>query len=512
MSSAVRAGIDRYTLISDLAGGARRLVAYVVMPVLVITLVMSVYLAISGHPGAWGLAPMGIGAAFALQVWKGRGLSVPLLPLLVLQHLVIYGLPIAVGNESTLQYPASLIQEAGLELLAFFVALAAGWHFSMQVFTPSAPVAHALKIITLEGHHSLRRIGYLLIGASTAYYLLQSLDLVAALLAVLPGGSESLLTALTSVIAVSGFFLIALDLGSGHATPFNIGLYWSLFILNCLLSASGLLLSPTTGVIAATAIGLFWSSQRVPWKFLLVVLSLLQFFSLGKYEMRQRYWEESDEFIPSVALWDMPQRYVEWADASVNALLPAPAGRPRRVAATETGSVFGRIDNLQNLLYVMDDVKTRHTSLLHGATYTLIPPLLIPRLFWPDKPRTHEGQVMLNIHFGRQDLLSSFRAYIAWGLLPEAYGNFGPWLGALFLGLVLGGLCAAFEKYFAPKLVISLEGFIAFTIVLGMAASFEMVASVLVTSLFQAVIVVIAACLPFVHKASTKPAGSRPPR
>lgn len=104
---------------------------------------------------------------------------------------------------------------------------------------------------------------------------------------------------------------------------------------------------------------------------------------------------------------------------------------------------------------------------------------------------------MLNVHFQRQDLNSTYDTYIAWGLLPEAYGNFGPLTGAIVLGVVMGLFFAFLEKWTANKLVVSMEGFIGFTIFLGFANSYEMVASVLVTSIFQALVPVAGAMLPF---------------
>ena len=127
-------------------------------------------------------------------------------------------------------------------------------------------------------------------------------------------------------------------------------------------------------------------------------------------------------------------------------------------------------------------------------------PLLVPRILWPDKPRSHEGQILLNVHFGRQDLVSTFTTYIAWGLLPEAYGNYGPVTGAIVLGLVLGALFAWIENLTARKLIISMEGFLSFSLLMNLMGSFEMVASVFVTSTFQSFMVIIASCLPFVHR------------
>lgn len=504
MSPVAQRAIDRFTVTSDLAVGARKVVKYSAAPVLILSALASCYLLVTGQPGAVAVGCMGLGAALVFFAWKDLGCSVPLIPLIAVQHLVIYGLPIVIGNETVVQYPETLLRQSGFELLVFFAALAAGWRAGMQFIAPSAPISRALRIITVEGNSGLQRIGYSLILFTSLYYVLQSLELLSGVMSMLPAGADSMIVTLTSVGALCGFFIISLEIGSGKASAFNVVLFWSLFALNCILTAASLLLSSSTGFIAAVAIGLFWGSQRIPWIFLAIVLSLLAFFSLGKYEMRARYWEVSDEFIPAVSFRDLPDRYTEWAQVSIDSLTRNGTTSTRREEAAESGSVFARINNLQNLLYVMDDTTSHGTSLLHGATYTLIPPLLIPRIFWPEKPRTHEGQVMLNVHFGRQDLLSSFRSYIAWGLLPEAYGNFGPWLGSLFLGLVLGWLGAWYERYFSSKLVISLEGFIAFTIFLGVAASFEMVASVLVTSLFQGIMVIVIACLPFVHKTSAR--------
>jgi hypothetical protein len=253
-----------------------------------------------------------------------------------------------------------------------------------------------------------------------------------------------------------------------------------------------------------------WSSGRLPWRFFLLVTAILAFLNAGKFEMRERYWFNEDS--PSnLSLADAPRTYLEWSEASINMLtgsnLQTPSALiPRKQSEEESGGqrLISRINNLQNLLYVMDATTTLHISPLGGDTYTIIPKLLIPRILWPEKPRTHEGQVMLNVHFGRQDENASQRAYIAWGLLAEAYGNFGAFIGSVVLGAVLGFFCAWVENLTARKLVLSLEGFLSFSLFVGVANSFEMVASVLVTSVFQSFIPIFLACWPFVERQSSK--------
>jgi hypothetical protein len=272
----------------------------------------------------------------------------------------------------------------------------------------------------------------------------------------------------------------------------------------CFVTASGFLLSGTMTMIFSVLIGLFWGSGRMPWRFIIVVLALLSFLNLGKFTMRERYWKQEDaQGVPEFSLAEMPAYYVEWIDASVDAINAESANAKNIFTGqdkkAEGQSLADRVNNLQNLLFVVDATGAGQIKPLGGATYSLIPPLLVPRILWPDKPRTHEGQILLNVHFGRQDLQSTMKTFIAWGLLPEAYGNFGPIAGAIIVGACIGVFFAWIEKLVAHKLLLSIEGFLSFTLFLGMANSFEMVASVLITSIFQSLFPVILASMPFVE-------------
>jgi hypothetical protein len=173
-------------------------------------------------------------------------------------------------------------------------------------------------------------------------------------------------------------------------------------------------------------------------------------------------------------------------------------------ATPEGQSLLDRINNLHNLIFVINAVEADHIPPLYGATYTLIPPLLLPRIIWPDKPRTHAGQILLNTYFGRQDLAATFKTYIAWGLLPEAYGNFGAIAGGIVLGVFLGFFCAWSENFTARKPILSAEGFVFFVIFLNMANSYEMVASLLITAIFQSIVPVMIACAPFVRRGTVE--------
>jgi hypothetical protein len=325
----------------------------------------------------------------------------------------------------------------------------------------------------------------------------------------MPSGAGAMLYTLVSVVSACGFFLVSLIIGGKEASFLGTVVFWLLLVANALMSASDFLLSSAAANLITVAIGFFWSSERLPWRYLTVAMLALSFLNTGKSTMRERYWGNEDAPTIQRTFAQLPACYAEWVGVSYNAILEndtqqAATTGESKTQANKNQTLLDRIDNLQNLLFVIDAIETNHIKPLEGKTYSLIPPLLVPRILWPNKPRSHEGQVLLNVHFGRQDLESTLTTYIAWGLLPEAYGNFGPVAGSLCLGIFLGALFAWIENATARKLLVSTEGFLSLSLLMNLMNSFEMVASVLVTSTFQSFVVIVAASLPFVHRTSTQ--------
>jgi hypothetical protein len=497
--------LDRYTDMGELSEKVRIAVKRLVAPLAAILAIEAIYLGYSGRPGAAAFALMALGTCIALIVWGQRAIGLPLLPVMVIQSLIIYAVPVAAGHEVISTYPPDFVFNAGIEVLIFDIAMVMAWRLGMQLFRPSPPASHALHEFNRAGAKGWARLGFTMVVGATAFEVLQGLDLLDSLYSAMPSGSEAILYALLSVVSACGFFLVALTIGGGEASFLEKAVFWLLLVANAMISASDFLLSSATANLITVAIGLFWSSERVPWRYLTVAMLALSFLNTGKYTMRERYWETADSPATHRSLEQLPACYAEWAQVSYDAILEnkteqTQAANEKRVQANKNQTLLDRVDNLQNLLFVIDAIETNHIKPLEGKTYWVIPPLLVPRLLWPDKPRTHEGQILLNVHFGRQDLESTFKTYIAWGLLPEAYGNFGPIAGSVCLGIFLGVLFAWIENFTARKLLVSTEGFLSLSLLMNLMNSFEMVASVLVTSTFQSFVVIVAASMPFVHR------------
>jgi hypothetical protein len=497
--------LDRYTTMGDMTGNVRRMLKRALLPIAVVLTSSILYLSYSGSAGTLSFGLMSAGVLIALTVWANSAIGVPLLPMIAVQQFVVCGLPILTGHEVVTAYPREFVTRAGLEVLIFSCSLAASWRMGMQLFTPGTPLAYALLGVDREGIAGLSRLGFGLVVTSTAFLVLQSLGFTGFLFQLLPAGSNSILVAIIAATSACGFFLLSMIVGSGEMSATSRTAFWVLMAANCLISASSLLLSTATIVLGAVVIGLFWSTGRLPWRFIILMAVTFSFFNTGKYAMRERYWHQDEDEAPLTSgLLDLPRFYFEWIQCGLDsfAAVPDETRGPTKARAgkhSEQG-LFERLNNLQNILFVMDSVELDHVAPLDGATYTIIPPLLIPRIFWPDKPRTHEGQVLLNVHFARQVLDQTFATYVAWGLLAEAYGNFGAVKGVLLLGLFMGMIFAWAENFTTRKPLLSTEGFVAFAIFLGLANSFEMVASVMITSIFQSLVPIVVACLPFVRQ------------
>ena len=495
----------RSTQMRDLTVGIARLTKKALLFIGVLLGVFSGYLYLGGKTGAVAFVLISAGTMLGLGVWANKAIGLPLLPMIMVQQIFLYGVPILVNPGLMAQYPESISTSAGLEVLVFSLALTGSWAMAMSQMQTGPAICYSLTEFKKDGAGKLRKLSLNLIFFTTAYSVLDRQGLTGPIVNLLPAGTSSILTALLAAAATCGFFIGSLLIGSNEMPPMSRYLYWLLLAANCYIAASAFLLSAACTFVMSVVIGLFWSSGRVPWKLLILLGALFSFLNIGKDAMRDRYWRVNGQNnIPDFTLGEMPGHYAEWFQASADAITGNGVVAKRwesdigeAAAAKENQTLLARVNNLQNLLYVIDAETVQNIEPLHGATYSVIPLLLIPRILLTDKPRSHEGQIMLNVHFQRQDLNSTYETYIAWGLLPEAYGNFGPLTGAIVLGVVMGLFFAFLEKWTANKLVVSMEGFIGFTIFLGFANSYEMVASVLVTSIFQALVPVAGAMLPF---------------
>ena len=498
--------IDRYTTMGEIAGSVRAVVDRGFWPLILALLLGVGWIAYNERPGAPSFAFIGLGCCIALAVWRRKGIGLPLLPMFAIQHLIAYGLPLITGHEIVREYPEEYITRAGLEVWVFLCCLAGSWRLGMQIFSPSKPICFALHALSNMGLEGLSRIGFYLIIAATGFVLLQSIGLADFVYTLLPAGSSSIVTALLGAISTCGFFLASISMGKSETPFWRKAAFALLLISNTLISAVSLLLSGAAVVTGSVVIGLFWGSGRIPWVYISIMVLTIAFLNLGKYPMRERYWGSNGELRDTPSLAEMPARYSEWAQASIDTLLAKdndtqPWAKPK---VKSSYSLSDRVNNLGNLLFIIDAMADNKIPPLYGETYMLIPPLLVPRILWPDKPRTHEGQILLAVHFGRQELESTFVTYIAWGLLPEAYGNFGPFMGSILLGIFLGIFFAWIENVTARKPVLSVEGFVGFAFFLSMTTAFEMVSTTLVTSQFQAMVPIVAACAPFARRMTVK--------
>jgi hypothetical protein len=80
---------------------------------------------------------------------------------------------------------------------------------------------------------------------------------------------------------------------------------------------------------------------------------------------------------------------------------------------------------------------------LNGLSYAPIPRLLIPRFIDDQKGISHAGNILLSVNYGLQTIEDTRGTSIGWGLVPEAYANFG-YIGVAGLAVAL----ALFYGYF----------------------------------------------------------------
>ncbi len=468
---------------------------------------VAIWMLVSDTPGLIGFLAILGGSSLPMVLWlRHPHPGVPITALMAVQTVLVYCAPIVLRNKALADYSLADIDQAGLEIGIFGAALAAGWLLSYRPNRSKARHFFGIGLSLRDGTARLARWSLMLLTTGFMFTFGNTAGLLEPVFATLPQGSYSLIRAIAQAATVGGTLLGAYCHASHLFLRNQRTTYWMLFWLIFFLQISSFLLSSVTGLVSALLVGLYFGRRQVPWPLLITIFAILTFFNLSKFEMRTKYWDETGEFRPQ-SITAVPPVLLEWAETSLSIIT---GGVSIEDDDLQKQRLSDRINNLSILLFVQDQITRGGAKPLEGETYTLIPKLLVPRLFWADKPRAHEGQVLLNVHFGRQTLDQTLTTYVAWGLLAEAYGNFGPLWGMLISGFVLGFGLGRVEAAVRPYPLASLQAFLILILAVQTVTSFEMVASVWITSMFQALVSIVIGLAPFLRREVLQPPEANP--
>ncbi|WP_404786648.1 hypothetical protein [Altericista sp. CCNU0014] len=354
---------------------------------------------------------------------SGKAFGFPVFPLSALPFIWTHALPLISQHPKIITYSPIHHLYASLTTTGFL--LLGTWVWFQFVKSPP-PLPQTYRALSGKKGESFF-LGVLVLGilftiAATGGWLLLS------------GGSFALVRGGILGLTALATFTLAYRAGSDELSSNQTRLFWVLIILHMIVSAAGLLLVGAMVTFLTVAIAFSIGRKKPPTSFIVFTLVCLILLHGGKGDMRAKYWVYGPGAI--IQPWQYPAWYAEWADYSLTRLNPS-ADRSSEVTSYAKRQSFAERSSVIHLLLLAQTKTPESVPYLSGETYAIVPQLLIPRIFDANKIRSHEGTYILNIHYGLQRRQDTYNTTIGWGLLNEAYANFGNF-GCAGLAIVLG--------------------------------------------------------------------------
>jgi hypothetical protein len=229
--------------------------------------------------------------------------------------------------------------------------------------------------------------------------------------------------------------------------------------------------------------GYVCGSRRLPVVICVVAMLVLGILHNGKFVMRAKYWEGADS--PTARndqFTDLPAFYLEWFTYGLQV-------RDDNDDESKTKHKLLERTSLFHMMCLVVSLSPDKLPYLEGETYRDIPGQFVPRFFWPDKPLGHVSTYRLSVYYGLQREEDTAKTTIGFGILPEAYANFG-FFGLALVGALVGFCQKLIRGWSAESPILSYPGIIT---VLLMSWSFqtEHTMSIWLSSLYQACIAVL---------------------
>jgi hypothetical protein len=371
-------------------------------------------------------------------LWVNYGaFGIPVLPLVAALFYLYYAMPLIVGDTLRI-YKTSELVWAALSVGYFLTAASlAAWPFlgAARPKAGSPPARRGARYARSIKGRSLRNIAlvddlYRLIFVGLAAGIVFDALLAAGKLGFLGSMSGALRACVIPLTYVACYL-------SGYARGVGLlrGQRWLMtcagFVAVTVLSMSGLFLVGGAMNIAAVTLGYVLGTRRVPWLGVALTLVLLSILNAGKYTVREAYWGRDSQTVQNASLTQIPGMLADWIVEGV--------GNIGSAAGTRSPTLLERTSLLHMVLAVQEATPSV-IPYLEGETYAMLPDMLVPRFWDPEKIQSQAVLNLLSVRYGRENAEETAKTTIGWGMVAEAYANFGNF-GVVLVGAVFGALC-----------------------------------------------------------------------
>jgi len=417
---------------------------------------------------------LALASLYPFYLWLlGDARGLPLWPVFAAFNGLTAALPMVQSPASLDAYTPADVVTGGLTYTGFLVLGTVCWLAAVPRF--SRPPRQLLMI---SGPNT-NRVLFVFVGLGIFYYLNAYFWWIP-----FPGNTLQITRGICLSLNTMGIFVLCFYLGRGLLTKLEGWLTVVLSALSAMFMATTLIINTAIVPIGLGFLGYVLGSGKMPWKALAVTFVAVSVLHAGKFTMRSHYWGGTASHSPLELL----SFYGEWSGYGLEQLGGSfGIAETKNEDGSEVTSVFERAGTLHMLLRVQK-MSPQEVPFLGGITYEPIPYLLVPRFINSEKGIPHAANIMLTVNYGVQSSeVAAGGTSIMWGLVAEAYANFG-YLGVAGLAVALALFYAAFTAMTVNVPMTSLR-FVLGLLVMGAAIKADTMA-LFVTQQFQGILAV----------------------
>jgi hypothetical protein len=399
-------------------------------------------------------------------LWAKRArFGLPLFEVFMLTGINTYAIPLLSGHQALSAFKPDVITKAAIGVVLF--QLIANFTFTFTKARPKRTRFWSHEIIARD---ISRLLGYGM-AITTAY------TVIVAYTDWIPSDLTGIVRAIGYGVGIIATFIQCRRWGTGELLAHEKVSFSILLIIQIIFSWVSLFLVGGISIMVLGLLGYVSGSKKIPFLLLALVLPLVAVLHNGKSTMRDLYWEGG---LPPPPITSLPAFFTEWIGYGLDAEIQAKRNDSNRLL--ERTSLF-------HLMCLVTSLSPERQPYLYGETYAQIPGQFVPRFFWPEKPVGHISTYTLSIYYGLQRVEDTAKTTIGFGLLTEAYANFG-FFGLGLIGVFFGGLFKMVSIWASESPILSYGGML-MVVLMSWSFQTELTMSIWLSSLFQACVAIL---------------------